>query len=145
MDHQWLDDDVPEFASEFQQLKDGTLNPKLKKREQLDALGVLETLRGSAARGKLPVGPTEEFLSRTITTVGYLLELRPRFGKGRPPKRLVRLYYAEPASVDSALLPLVLSTKPSGPDVGHEQQKSIVDAQTRSRTWTLMKKMEAGS
>lgn len=142
--HTWLDQDVPEFGREFEQLQNGTLEPRLSKREHLDALGVLQAMRASAAAGRLSVGSTNTFPVRTITTTNYLLELRPRFSRGNPPRRLVRLYYAEPATVDAALLPLAVATKENGPDVAEEQNTAIGEATVRSRSWQLLNMMGSG-
>lgn len=135
--HVWLDDAIGDFKSEVSRAETGNLDPKLSKAEHKDAIGVLHSLKTKAKRGHLKVGFGPEFQARLIRRVSYLIELRPRFSNGHPPPRLFRLYYAEPRTVDGALLPLVLATKPNSGE-SEEQNKSIDDAKARSRVWSLM-------
>lgn len=141
--HAWLDSEVAEFAEEYNGLLQGNLEPRLSRREHLDALGVFTSLRRQAAQGKLRVGPDRTFRARTLSNRGpYLIELRPKLSAGTPPPRLFRLYYAEPAVIDGALLPLVLRTKPTGGDPDKEQDAAIDDANARSRSWALYRAMK---
>lgn len=144
--HTWLDSDVEAFSEEHDQLVQGTLEPRLTRREHLDALGVFTSLRRQAAQGRLKVGTDRTFRARTLSERGpYLIELRPQLSAGSPPPRLFRLYYAEPAAIDGALLPLVLRTKPSGGDPLQEQNDAIDDAKARSRAWALYRAMKEGT
>lgn len=136
--HVWLNDDVEEHVSEVRSARAGALDSDLTKAQHKDALGALESLKKKAQRGQLEVGDGPEFLARRIRRVGYLLELRPKFGRGKPPPRLFRLYYAEPKQVAGSLLPLALATKPNSSDDA-EQNKSIDSAKGRSRLWALKK------
>jgi len=142
--HSWLDKDVPEYAAEERDLVAGRLEPKLNRQQHLDALGIFRSLKGRAAKGQLPIGDNRNSPAKVMTSLWYLIELRPLLSKGLRPPRLFRLYYAEPATVQGALLPLVLSTKPNGPDPLGEQNASIEDAKARSRVWELMKSKEQG-
>lgn len=102
----------------------------------MDAVGVLESLKRRASRGELEVGYGPEYHVRKMRRVDYVLELRPKFGKGKPPPRLLRLYYAEPKKVDGSLLPLLLATKANSASTA-EQNQSLDDAKARSRYWTI--------
>ena len=138
--HSWLDTDVADYVTEEQALRAGNLSPKLTRQQHLDALAVFTSLKGRAARGQLPIGDDKVSPAKIMRRVAYVIELRPLLSKkGARPPRLFRLYYAEPASVQDALLPLVLSTKPDGGDPNGEQNASIDDAQARSRVWELYK------
>lgn len=133
----WLDKDVNEYVTENAALQSGNLDPKMTKRQHLDALGIFNSLIKSAERGQLEVGYDNRVNARIMTTVAYVIELKPKMTLGPRPPRLFRLYYSEPASIEAALLPLVLSTKPNGSDPAQEQNASVQDAMARSRTWTL--------
>lgn len=130
--HVWLDSEVPQYEAEFAALEAGELDVELKRRHHLDALAQVRSLRNRAAKGQLRVGRNETFPARVIQIVPYLLELRP----AATAHRVFRLYYAEPETVDGALLPLVLSTK-QGSSETFEQNRSIQEAKVRSRTWAL--------
>lgn len=134
--HTWLTQDVPEYAAEYAALQRGELDHRLDRRHHLDAVGQIASLMRRAARGQLPVGRDSTFPARVITIVPYLLELRPALSGSR----VFRLYYAEPADVDDALLPLALSTKQASSDKV-EQNQTIDDAKARSRSWTLYRKI----
>lgn len=136
--HIWLDDQVAEHADELAAAKSGRLDHLLTRAQHMDAVGVLESLKRKASQGELKVGSGPEYRARRIRRVDYLLELRPKFGKGKPPPRLLRLYYAEPKQVEGSLLPLVLATKENSADTD-EQNKSLDDAKVRSRRWTMMR------
>jgi len=140
--HTWLESDIKEYAVEVAALKRGDLEPKLSKREHLDALGIFQSMKNKAARGQLEVGTRAPADAKVMKRLSYLIELVPRLSRGRRPPRLFRLYYAEPAIVQGALLPLVLSTKPNSDDPDKEQNASIDDAKVRSRVWTLSKVMK---
>jgi len=143
--HHWLDHDIEAFAKEHDDLAQGKLEPRLSRREHLDALGVFASLRRRAAQGKLAVGPDRTYRARTLSSRGpWVIELRPQLSGGSPPPRLFRLYYAEPLAVDGALLPLVLKTKPNGGDPDREQDEAIDDAKARGRAWALYRAMEEG-
>ena len=132
--HEWLDQDVPEYVQEFEELLSGKSHASLSRRHHLDALGQIRSLKRRAGKGQLRVGKDRSFPARVIRIVPYLLELRPALSA----PRVFRLYYAEPKEPDGALLPLVLSTKPASSD-NSEQNASIEDAKARSRTWTMYK------
>lgn len=140
--HSWLDTDVPEYMTEERNLRSGNLEPRLNRQQHLDALGVFQSLKRRAAKGQLPIGTTPDSPAKVMQSLSYLIELRPKLSMGARPPRLFRLYYAEPANVQDALLPLVLSTKPNGPDLQQEQNASIDDAKARSRVWELTKAMK---
>jgi hypothetical protein len=137
--HTWLDDEVADFVVEYDALKSGQLDPAVTKRVHLDMLGVVNSMRNKAARGQLEVGADNTFPVRVMSSVYYVLEMRPKLAGGPRPPRLFRLYYAEPAEPEGALLPLVLSTKPNGVDAHQEQNASIAEAKTRSRVWQFTK------
>lgn len=134
--HVWLNDEVVEHASEFQSAKIGELDRSLTRAQHVDAVGVLESLKRRASQGELEVGDGPAYRVRKMHRVDYVLELRPKFGKGKPPPRLLRLYYAEPKQVDGSLLPLVLATKENSANTA-EQNQSLDDAKARSRYWTI--------
>lgn len=138
--NRWLDNDVPEHVAEYMQLTTGNLDPRLTKAQHKDALGILSSLKGRAARGQLPIGNDSDSPAKVMKRVGYVIELRPKLSRGPTPPRLFRLYYAEPEVVRNALLPLVLSTKPNDDDPDGEQNQSIDAAATRSIRWQQHRK-----
>jgi hypothetical protein len=138
----WMDDEVEKFKAELDAMHRGKLDTTLTRPQHLDAIGALRVLRRTAARGQLKVGDDNTYPARRIKRVNYLLELRPALGRGTPPPRLFRLYYAEPNMVPDGLLPLALATKPRGKDIDDEQDDAIDEAEGRSKTWALYRAME---
>lgn len=133
--HEWLDHAVPEYVMEESELQMGLLDPIPTMQQHLDALGQFDSLKRRAANGQLRVGTVSPTPAKVMKRVPYVIELIPLLTGRGPRPRLFRLYYAEPASVQGALLPLVLSTKPNSDDPDGEQDKSIDEAGHRSTTW----------
>ena len=137
----WLLRDVSEFNDEVVKMHNNTFHPQLANQQLLETINKLFALMNDASAGTCEVGATNQFPSRTLSAAHELLELRPYWDDTdaiRPP-RLLRLYYGEPVLDPSGLLPLHLASKPKGPDVLHEQDAAIAEADDRATRWALDK------
>lgn len=142
----WIYD--PDCHGEITSLHANELDPVLSDAEHRDLQALLNKLMKRAVTGQIVFRVSPDTFNPeadTIKMVGreYLYELRPqpqatmRFGQPVLPPRVARLYCTEPLHHESSILGLHLATKPSGADIGGEQNDAVEESASRAETWEM--------
>lgn len=127
---------LAQCREEITTLRNGKLDPKLPPVQASIYSDRLMSLMKKVKTGSLTFGDPKGAEARVIESSRALYELRPLVeGMLFRPARKPRLYCAEPLGQPKLVLFALLATKPAGPDVAHEQQTSIREAESRLEVW----------
>ena len=138
---------------EINTLHAGHLDLELSEAEHADLQALLNKLMVKAMMGKIVFRVSEDTHNpdadiMTLKDCQFIYELRPqpegtmRFGVRQLPKRVARLYCAEPKHDEAKILGLHLATKTSGQDVDQEQNAAILESASRANAWEYSKIIE---